>query len=107
MKKVYLEKRCKSDLDVSDFQSLNEILESTMDLDDLDTLIHLELDNYSSNDTNIIFGELLNLHSDYEDKRSLDDDSESPNTQPCDYYQDSRPFNKQPKATSGRPLLQI
>ena len=102
MKKVYLEKRHKSELEVSDFQSLNEILENTMELDDLDTLIHLELDSYSSNDTNLIFGELMNLHNDYEDKTTLNDDSESPNLLPCDYYQeDSRHINRKPKATSG------
>jgi len=112
MKKVYLEKRCKSDLDVSDspcqvsdFQSLNEILENTMELEDLDTLIHLELDTYSSNDTNIIFGELMNIniHTEYEDKRSLNEDRESPSNRPYDldfYQEDSMHLNRQPKTTS-------
>ena len=114
MKKVYLEKRCKSDVNLSDsfcqvnmneFHSVNEILENTMELDDIDTLIHLELENYTSNDSNIIcLGELMNLHTEYEDKKSS-------NVLPCDhgfadYYQeDSTLFSIQPKATSGLQKL--
>ena len=81
MKKVYLEKRCKSDVNLSEpsvcqvnlneFHSVTEILENTMELDDIDTLIHLELENYTSSDSNIIcLGELMNLHTEYEDKKS-------------------------------------
>ena len=114
MKKVYLEKRCKSDVNLSDslceatvseFHSVNEILENTMELDDLDTLIHLELENYTSTDSNIIcLGELMNLHTEYEDKKSS-------NVLPygedfADYYQeDSKLFSLQPKATSGLQKL--
>ena len=116
MKKVYLEKRCNSDSDVdasdspcqvTDFTSLNEILENTMELDDLDTLIHLDLDNYSSNETNIIFGELMNIniHAEYEDKRDLNEDSESLCILPTEIDpEENMHLNIQPKATSGRKL---
>ena len=111
MKKVYLEKRCKSDVNLSDsfcqvnmneFHSVNEILENTMELDDIDTLIHLELENYTSNDSNIIcLGELMNLHTEYEDKKSSHDDNDF-----ADYYQeDSKHYSIQPKATSGLQTL--
>ena len=110
MKKVYLEKRCKADVNLSDsfcqvnmneFHSVNEILENTMELEDIDTLIHLELENYTSTDSNIIcLGELMNLHTEYEDKKSsnvLPYDQDL-----ADYYQeDSKLFSLQPKATSG------
>ena len=114
MKKVYLEKRCKADVNLSDsfcqvnmneFHSVNEILENTMELDDIDTLIHLELENYTSTDSNIIcLGELMNLHTEYEDKKSsnvLPYDQDL-----ADYYQeDSKLFSLQPKATSGLQKL--
>ena len=114
MKKVYLEKRCKSDVNLSDsvcevnlneLHSVNEILENTMELDDIDTLIHLELENYTSNDNNIIcLGELMNLHTEYEDRKSsnvLPYDQDF-----ADYYQeDSKLFSIQPKATSGLQKL--
>ena len=114
MKKVYLEKRCKADVNLSDsfcqvnmneFHSVNEILENTMELDDIDTLIHLELENYTSTDSNIIcLGELMNLHTEYEDKKSsnvLPYDQDL-----ADYYQeDSKLFSLQPKATSGLQTL--
>ena len=114
MKKVYLEKRCKSDVNLSDsvceatmneFQSVTEILENTMELDDIDTLIHLELENYTSSDSNIIcLGELMNLHTEYEDKKASTVLPYGPDF--ADYYQeDSKLFSIQPKATSGLQKL--
>lgn len=67
MKKVYLEKRNDDNLSYktdmgcfnmsftdTDFQSVNSVMEEDLGLDDLDTLIQLELDNYTSCFTDII-----------------------------------------------------
>ena len=63
MKKVYLEKRSdesyKTDLGCfnmndTEFQSVNTVMEEDLGLDDLDTLIQLELDNYTSCFSDII-----------------------------------------------------
>ena len=69
MKKVYLEKRnddnlsFKTDLGCfnmnlndTDFQSVNSVMEEDLGLDDLDTLIQLELDNYTS-----CFSDIINI----------------------------------------------
>ena len=67
MKKVYLEKRNDEDMSFktemgcysinmndTDFQSVNSVMEEDLGLDDLDTLIQLELDNYTSCFSDII-----------------------------------------------------
>lgn len=67
MKKVYLEKRDDDNLSYktemgcftmnlndTDFQSVNSVMEEDLGLDDLDTLIQLELDNYTSCFSDII-----------------------------------------------------
>ena len=67
MKKVYLEKRNDDNLSYktdmgcfnmsltdTDFQSVSSVMEEDLGLDDLDTLIQLELDNYTSCFTDII-----------------------------------------------------
>ena len=67
MKKVYLEKRNDEDMSYkteigcfsinmndTDFQSVNSVMEEDLGLDDLDTLIQLELDNYTSCFSDII-----------------------------------------------------
>ena len=125
MKKVYLEKRSSdhegsgSDTDVSlslsmslgpdtELDTVTTVMESEdMGLDDLDTLIQLELDNYTS-----CFGDMLNLQEEHiELQKNFYVDNESPSHSHSYEYmfpeliQDS--LNRQPITTSGKPRIFI
>ena len=112
MKKVYLEKRCNENYDTelpsfsmndTDFQTINAVMEEEMGLEDLDTLIQLELDNYSS-----CFGDMLNVPSDQtEIQKNFYVDEESPTHSDSYEYIFPEPMfidniNNQPVTTSGR-----
>ena len=108
MKKVYLEKRCNEEFDYmvtpfnlndNEFQSLNAVMEEEMGLDDLDTLIQLELDNYTS-----CFSDLLNVQNESNElQRNLYIENESPGHNHSYEYVIPEPIidNKQSKTTSG------
>jgi len=107
MKKVYLEKRCNEEFDYmvtpfnlndNEFQSLNAVMEEEMGLDDLDTLIQLELDNYTS-----CFSDLLNVQNESNElQRNLYIENESPGHNHSYEYVIPEPIidNKQSKTTS-------
>ena len=111
MKKVYLEKRGgehfeeMSDYRVmmndTEFQSLNAVMEEDLGLEDLDTLIQLELDNYTS-----CFSDMLNIHNENSDlQRNFILENESPTHNHSYEYVIQEPIIenplRQPITTSG------